>query len=93
MFKGYKQIFNDMPREKTPQIKKPKTYDALVDKGMSKENAARISNAQAAGTIDHNSKKLEERSKSDLLAEAKEIGIKNRHSMNKGQLIKEIRGH
>ena len=33
MFKGYRQIFNDMPREKTPQIKKPKTYDALVDKG------------------------------------------------------------
>lgn len=93
MFKGYKQIFNDMPREKTPQIKKPKTYDALVDKEMSKEKAARISNAQAAGTIDHNSKKLEERSKSDLLGEAKEIGIKNRHSMNKGQLIKEIRGH
>ncbi|OYD46906.1 Rho termination factor [Sphingobacterium cellulitidis] len=80
-----------MPKDKTPQLKKPDTYDALVDKGMSKEKAARISNAQAAGTIDHNSKKLEERSKSDLLSEAKEIGIKGRHNMNKEQLIKAIR--
>ncbi len=30
-----------------PSIKKPKTYEALRDKGMSKEKAARISNAQA----------------------------------------------
>jgi hypothetical protein len=28
-------------------IKKPKTYEALRDKGMSKQRAARISNAQA----------------------------------------------
>jgi hypothetical protein len=30
-----------------PSIKKPKTYEALRDKGMSKSRAARISNAQA----------------------------------------------
>ena len=29
-------------------IKKPKTYEALRDKGMSKQRAARISNAQSA---------------------------------------------
>lgn len=80
-----------MPKDKTPQLKKPDTYDALVDKGMSKEKAARISNAQAEGTIDYNSKKLEERSKSDLMTEAKEIGVKGRHNMNKEQLIKAIR--
>lgn len=28
-------------------VKKPKTYEALKDKGMSKERAAKISNAQA----------------------------------------------
>jgi len=28
-------------------VKKPKTYEALRDKGISKERAARISNAQA----------------------------------------------
>lgn len=39
-----------MPRGKSPgpSIKKPKVYEALRDKGMSKEKAARISNAQAA---------------------------------------------
>lgn len=30
-----------------PSIKKPATYEALRDKGMSKERAAKISNAQA----------------------------------------------
>jgi hypothetical protein len=41
-----------MPKGKSPgpSIKKPDTYEALKDKGMSKERAARISNAQAAKT-------------------------------------------
>jgi hypothetical protein len=38
-----------MPKGKSPgpSVKKPKTYEALRDKGMSKERAAKISNAQA----------------------------------------------
>jgi hypothetical protein len=38
-----------MPGGKSPgpSIKKPKVYEALRDKGMSKEKAAKISNAQA----------------------------------------------
>jgi hypothetical protein len=38
-----------MPGKKSPgpSVKKPKTYEALKDKGMSKERAAKISNAQA----------------------------------------------
>lgn len=38
-----------MPGKKSSgsSVKKPKTYEALEDKGMSKERAARISNAQA----------------------------------------------
>lgn len=38
-----------MPGKKKhgPSVKKPKTYEALRDKGMSKSRAARISNAQA----------------------------------------------
>ena len=40
-----------MPGKKHgPSIKKPKTYEALKDKGMSKSRAARISNAQASKT-------------------------------------------
>jgi hypothetical protein len=38
-----------MPKGKSPgpSVKKPDTYEALKDKGMSKERAAKISNAQA----------------------------------------------
>jgi len=37
-----------MPGKKHgPSVKKPKTYEALRDKGLSKSRAARISNAQA----------------------------------------------
>jgi hypothetical protein len=41
-----------MPGGKTPgpSIKRPATYEALRDKGMSKERAAKISNAQAKKT-------------------------------------------
>lgn len=36
-----------------PSIKKPNTYEALRRKGYSKAKAARISNAQFNGTINH----------------------------------------
>jgi hypothetical protein len=36
-----------MPEKKSRSLKKPDTYEALRDKGMSKERAAKISNAQA----------------------------------------------
>lgn len=36
-----------MPGKKSRSLNKPETYEALRDKGMSKERAARISNAQA----------------------------------------------
>ncbi|WFB64917.1 Rho termination factor N-terminal domain-containing protein [Sphingobacterium sp. WM] len=36
---------------------------------------------------------LEESSKSDLLAKAREIGITGRHQMSKGELIDAIRNH
>jgi hypothetical protein len=38
-----------VPGKKYRSIKKPKVYEALRDKGMSKERAAKISNAQAGG--------------------------------------------
>jgi hypothetical protein len=40
-----------------PSIKKPDTYEALKRRGMSKTKAAKISNAQAAGTINRPKKK------------------------------------
>jgi hypothetical protein len=36
-----------MPGKKMRSIKRPRTYEALRDEGMSKERAAKISNAQA----------------------------------------------
>jgi hypothetical protein len=41
-----------MPGKKSPgsSVKNPDTYEALRDKGMSKERSAKISNAQANGT-------------------------------------------
>ena len=39
-----------MPKGKHgPGVKNPDTYEALRDKGMSKERAAKISNAQKKG--------------------------------------------
>lgn len=35
-----------MPGKKYRSLKNPKTYEALREKGMSKERAAKISNAQ-----------------------------------------------
>ena len=47
-----------MPKGKEgPSIKKPDTYEALRDKGMSKERAAKISNAQAKKATQKGSKK------------------------------------
>jgi hypothetical protein len=76
-----------------PEIKKPDMYEALRDDGMSKEKAARISNAKAEGSLDHKSSRLEDRSKEELYDEAKEIGIDGRSEMDKDELIDAIRNH
>ncbi len=81
-----------MPRSKHgPEIKKPDLYEALRDEGMSKEKAARISNAKAAGTLDHKGTALEDRTKDELSDEAKEIGIEGLSEMTKKELIDAIR--
>jgi hypothetical protein len=68
-------------------------YESLRDEGMSKEKAARISNAKAEGSLDQNSTHLENRSKEQLYDEAKEIGIEGRSDMSKKELIDAIRDH
>lgn len=81
-----------------PSIKDEDTYQTLRDKGMSKEKAARISNAKA-NPSQHPSRKggkappYEEWTKEDLYSRAREIGIDGRSSMNKGELIKALRDH
>ena len=76
-----------------PEIKKPDMYESLRDEGMSKEKAARISNAKAEGSLDHDSRDLEDRTKEELYHEAKDIGIEGRSDMSKKELIDAIRDH
>jgi hypothetical protein len=82
-----------MARDHGPQIKNDKLYEDLRRDGASKEKAARIANAKAAGTLDHRGTELEDRSKEDLYAEAKKIGIDGRSEMDKDELVKAIRVH
>lgn len=80
-----------MAKDHGPQIKDDKLYEDLRRQGESKEKAARIANAKAAGTLDHKSTTLEDRSKDALYDEAKEIGIEGRSDMTKDELVKAIR--
>ncbi|HET6856123.1 MAG TPA: Rho termination factor N-terminal domain-containing protein [Streptomyces sp.] len=83
----------------TPQIKDEKTYQALRREGASKEKAARIANdaagssRQAVGRKGGKAGAYEDRSKDDLYAEAKKVGIEGRSKMSKSELIKALRNH
>ena len=79
-----------------PSIRDPERYDALRDDGMSKEKAARISNAQANPDM-HPSKKggkaesYEEWTRDALYRRARELDIKGRSDMSKKELIAALR--
>lgn len=75
------------------QIKDDAKYEALRRQGASKEKAARIANSPDASKKGGESSKLEERTKAELLEQAKVIGITGRHRMNKDALIDAIRHH
>lgn len=89
-----------MPRrDPGPSVKDKEMYEALRDDGASKEKAARISNAAARSSrsaVGHkgaSAKDYDERSKSELMSRAKEIGIKGRSNMSKSELIDALRNH
>ena len=82
-----------MAKDHGAQIKDDALYEELLKQGNSKEKAARIANAKAAGTLSHNSVHLEDRTKADLLAQARKVGIAGRSKMDKAALIKAIRDH
>ena len=82
-----------MTKHHGPQIKDDRLYEELLEQGDSKAKAARIANARAAGTLQHHSTHLEDRTKQDLMQEARRIGIAGRSGMNKAQLAKAVRDH
>jgi hypothetical protein len=85
-----------MPRA---QIKDEKKYQALRDKGESKEKAARIANANAGSSGNKASRRggssssLDDMTKDELLKRARKIGIEGRSKMSKGELVRAIRNH
>jgi hypothetical protein len=75
------------------RIKNEDQYEALRDKGASKEKAARIANSSNSGEKGGKADKYEDRSKDDLYKKAKEVGIDGRSKMNKKELINALRNH
>ena len=82
-----------MPGKKDPgpQVKNPEQYEALRDKGYSKEKSARIANSEGAGKRGGKAKAYEDRTKQDLYEEAKKVGIEGRSKMTKQQLMDALR--
>ncbi len=82
-----------------PSIKDETTYEALRRDGASKDKAARIANAGAAQGKSKVASRggrggdYEDRSKDDLLKQARKVGIDGRSKMNKKELISALRNH
>lgn len=75
------------------RIKNEDQYEALRDKGASKEKAARIANSSNSGKKGGHADKYESRSKDELYKKAKEVGIEGRSKMSKKELINALRNH
>ncbi len=86
-----------MAKDHGSSVKDDKTYEALRDKGASKEKAARIANAKAGGGKPSKkgggSSTYEDRTKDELRKKAAEVGIEGRSKMDKGELIDALRNH
>ncbi|MDX1462024.1 MAG: Rho termination factor N-terminal domain-containing protein [Marinirhabdus sp.] len=76
-----------------PRIKNEDQYEALKEKGYSKEKAARIANTADAGKKGGKSSPYEEWTKEELYEQAKKVGINGRSKMNKKQLIHSLRNN
>ena len=82
-----------MARDHGPQIKDDALFEALLRDGNSPGKAARIANAKAAGTLQHNSEQLEDRTVKELRAQAAKVGIAGRSKMDKKALVDALRDH
>lgn len=89
-----------MAKNHGSQIKNDEQYEALRDKGMSKNKAARIANANSQGGGSNqaskkggHSSKYEDKTKDELQKQARRVGIEGRSKMSKGELISALRNH
>jgi hypothetical protein len=76
-----------------PRIKNEEQYEALREKGYSKEKSARIANTPNAGKKGGKSEAYEKWTKDELYEQAKKVGIEGRSKMNKKELIKALRNN
>jgi hypothetical protein len=83
-----------MAKSHGSQVKDDEQYEAMRDKGMSKNKAARIANSNArSGSSNQASKKggksakYEDKTKKELQEQAAKVGIDGRSKMDKGELI------
>jgi hypothetical protein len=76
-----------------PQIKDKDQYEALRDKGYSKQKSARIANSKGAEKRGGKADNYEDRTKQDLYQEAKKVGIKGRSGMTKQELSHALRSN
>lgn len=76
-----------------PSIKNDEQYEALREKGYSKEKAARIANTPNAGEKGGEASNYEDRTFDELYEQAKKVGIEGRSKMNKQELIRALRNN
>lgn len=87
-----------MTKDHGSSVKNDEAYEAMRDKGYSKEKAARISNAQE-NPDQHPSEKgghaaaYEDWTKDALYERAQELEIEGRSDMTKDELIDALRNH
>lgn len=79
--------------ENRPTIENEAQYEALREKGYSKEKSARISNTEDSGKKGGSAASFEERTKEALYEQAKELNIEGRSKMDKQELIAALRNH
>ncbi len=80
-------------KQSSPRIKNEAQYEALRDKGYSKQKAARIANTPDSGEKGGKSSTYEERTKKELYEQARKIDIPGRSSMSKEELIHALRNN
>ncbi len=84
-----------MPKGKMKSIKNEAQYEALRDKGYSKEKSARIANAPDTETGKKGGKAppYEEWTREELYNKTKEIGLEKVSHLKKEELIERLRNH